>query len=302
MKEKALLKIFNDIDEKYIEEAVPIGKARRTDKKIILIRWGTAAACLCLALIGAVTFLKPGTSNQPAGTSGTTQELSGPTEENYLYYSKLVDADNTVNKDIFEQFAAHEADIAAFDESMLENCVAVIEGEIVNIHPKNYSFTTADDKFGEGGTLDYKVSTVVYEIKVAKAWYGEMKAGDTVTVEDQLFFADEILAIKKGHSYVIPICEAGNEIWSFNHKELLSGDIQRDSIYGTVYPYHPQIEAIAGGYIVSTDWETLTAGEKSDIIIDMELGENGDFYKDKMKLIPAETFSRQMDILIERIS
>ncbi len=311
---------LGNVRNEYVTEAVTYGNTReycdenivkgagKPTKKTAWVKWGTMAACICAALIGAVIFLNQGAQNQlvkeepPVGSSGTIADFSDSAEEIHLYYySELVGTDNAADKDICAQFAKSAVDLAAFSESMLEECAAVIEGEIVNIHLKNYTFTTAEDKFNNGGTLNYNVFTVVYEIKVAKVWYGELTVGDIVTVEDQSFFADEVMAIKNGHSYVIPIYEAGNEIWSFNHKELLSGDIQRDSIYSTVYPYHPQIEAVADGYIVSTDWETLTGGEKSEIIIDIELGENGDFYKDKMMFIPTEAFSEQMGILIERI-
>ncbi|NLK96224.1 MAG: hypothetical protein GX275_13735 [Clostridiales bacterium] len=119
-------------------------------------------------------------------------------------------------------------------------------------------------------------------------------------MEDEFLFPDEMFSMKIGHSYVVPICNVGNEIF-MTTREVLSGDIQRESIYSTIYPFHPQIEVTDRGYIVTTDWETLMEGEKKHITMDVELSEYGSFYKDKMMLIPKDSFSTQMGILIEKI-
>lgn len=64
MKEERLLYVFGEIDERYVEEAAPVGKAGRAGiigravGKVRLLRWGAAAACLCLLCVSAITIPK----------------------------------------------------------------------------------------------------------------------------------------------------------------------------------------------------------------------------------------------------
>lgn len=51
MKEKRILNILGKVDEKYIEEAAP---SKRTRKSRSWVKWGALAACLCLV---AITFI-----------------------------------------------------------------------------------------------------------------------------------------------------------------------------------------------------------------------------------------------------
>lgn len=55
MKEKRLLKVLGEIDEKYVEEAVPAAKKAGGEKsKRVFIPWGVTAACLCLLCVSAI--------------------------------------------------------------------------------------------------------------------------------------------------------------------------------------------------------------------------------------------------------
>lgn len=55
MKEKRLLHVLGEIDEKYVEEAAPAAKKTGEEKsKVVFIRWGVAAACLCLLCVSAI--------------------------------------------------------------------------------------------------------------------------------------------------------------------------------------------------------------------------------------------------------
>lgn len=50
MKEKRVLDILGKVDEKYIEEAAP---AKRTRKSRSWVKWGAMAACLCLVVVAS---------------------------------------------------------------------------------------------------------------------------------------------------------------------------------------------------------------------------------------------------------
>ena len=86
MKEKRLLKVLGEIDEKYIEEAAPVEKKRRTAGNMHLFRWGAAAACLCLVCVSAITISNIFKSKLPPGSGvtaipmqdvGQTTDLNG---------------------------------------------------------------------------------------------------------------------------------------------------------------------------------------------------------------------------------
>lgn len=61
--------------------------------------------------------------------------------------------------------------------------------------------------------------------------------------EDVTYFLDNIYPVVKGGKYVLPLYEYGDTIQTFH--EWAGGDISRESIYSTIYPYHPQIEVTA---------------------------------------------------------
>lgn len=109
---------------------------------------------------------------------------------------------------------------------------------------------------------------------------------------------DSVISIQKGSRYVIPIYILGEQIYS-NADEVISGDISRESVYSTSYPFHPQIEAVEDGYIVPNDWNTLITDECTKIIVDIPL-ENGDFFKDKMYFVPENVFDERMSEIINR--
>ena len=55
MKEKRLLHVLGEIDEKYVDEAAPaVKKAGGEKSKVVFLRWGVTAACLCLLCVSAV--------------------------------------------------------------------------------------------------------------------------------------------------------------------------------------------------------------------------------------------------------
>lgn len=115
--------------------------------------------------------------------------------------------------------------------------------------------------------------------------------------EDVTYFLDNIYPVVKGGKYVLPLYEYGDTIQTFH--EWAGGDISRESIYSTIYPYHPQIEVTADGwYIVSNDWSTLIS--KDAVKIDMDTMESDNYFYDKMYLIDKESFEGQMNLLLSK--
>lgn len=92
------------------------------------------------------------------------------------------------------------------------------------------------------------------------------------------------------------------DFWKKNHrkKRYAGGDITRETVYSTVYPYHPQIEVTKdGSYFVSQNWTTLVANNAKKVIMDTLDYDN--FWNDKMYLVDKKTFEEQMAILISNI-
>ena len=140
---------------------------------------------------------------------------------------------------------------------------------------------------------------IVYEVAVDKTWYGGDISGDTILIEETSYFTEPIVAVKEGCRYVLPLYEYGDSIWTLGH-EYAGGDITRETIYSTIYPYHPQIEVTNdGSYLVSVDWTTLTANNAKEVIMDTL--DDDVFWKDKMYLIDGDTFAGQMAVLIDAI-
>lgn len=175
----------------------------------------------------------------------------------------------------------------------------IIEGTVVDLYVKHYTYDVYSDKFEENGILHGRTDAIVYEVAVDKTWYGEDIGGGTILIEDTSYFTEPILAVKEGGRYVLPLYEYGNSIWTLGH-EYAGGDITRETSYSTIYPFHPQIEVTNdGSYVVSQDWTTLAANNAKEVIMDTL--DDDDFWKDKMYLVDEKTFEEQMTILISNI-
>ena len=71
MKKKEAQKLYHsitNIEDKYIEEA----QAAKKGKKPVWFQWGTAAACLCLVFVSAITISNIFKSEPPSGNEQTT--------------------------------------------------------------------------------------------------------------------------------------------------------------------------------------------------------------------------------------
>lgn len=304
MKNYELLDAVGGIDAEYVQNAALKRKPRRSPLWVQIV---PAAACLCL-ILGTAVFLKPGTPNLPV--DGNTVAVPHDASDNLpsvpenhaaagpVIYDELKLSGHCANSDIIARFENASADVLPFQESMLSDCAGIVEGEIVNMHIKEYSYTVENDKYAEGEKFGESKYTVVYEIQVDRSWYGDRSVGQTVLIEDEMFFPEEEFALKEGHRYVIPFYEAGDEIFAGIH--YTEGDITRDSIYSALYVYHPQIEVTQDNcYIVSEDWPSLLGGQARQIIISDSETEAGNWYQDKMWLVQAESFESGMQELIE---
>lgn len=192
-------------------------------------------------------------------------------------YSSLNLPIGQIDADVIMQYGSSSAavDIAAFDESMLSDCCAVLEGEITDMYVKHYNYDTYHDKFGEKEQYHNMSSSVVYELEVDKVWYGDkFLPGTSVLVEDTFYLTDSYFSLKIGCSYVIPIYSSGETIY-LRTEEYAGGDITKDSSYSTLYPHHPQIEVtMDGNYVVTDDWKTLCSGDAIEINMDTFDGRN----------------------------
>ena len=100
-----------------------------------------------------------------------------------------------------------------------------------------------------------------------------------------------------GRSYVLPIYEYGDTVRTFATGEIASGDLSRDSVYSTEYPFHPQITRTEdGNYLVTTDWPSLTADPCR--IVNMDEESYDGLYKDQLRLVYAEDFAERMRSMI----
>lgn len=252
-------------------------------------------------------------------------------------YSSLPLAQGQVKPEVLLQYggSSSEADILPFSEEMLSKSCAILEGELTDMYLKHYTYDTYDDKFGTTEVYHNQASSIVYELRVDKVWYGDSAlCGTSVLIEDETYLMDSYFSLKVGCSYVIPLRDAGEQkaIW----KDYAGGDLTRDSRYATLYPHHPQIEVtLDGDYIVTDDWETLCSGKVQDIDLEVptdgtqspyqdtlieyhpenQAGEDGlittewrtllisrydaRYYYDRLKLVEADEFFIQLNGLIQ---
>lgn len=252
-------------------ESTPIATAATTESTPMAIDATTNAAVI--------------TAEQQSVTD--TPRSGAPT-----LYSKLVRNTEIPELDGYDTSAS--LDIDAFEESMLNDSIGVIEGEILDIYVNHYEYETASDKFEANGRLYHKPQTVAYKIKVDRVLSGDFSIGDVVTVEDYYFVLDSVVSIKKGETYVIPIGEGDGKF--YDHDEIISGDTSLESCYFTLYQFHPQIEKVDGGYIVPSDWKTLITEDCSEIIMDIDI--NGSPFSDSLYYVPDSVFNERIDLII----
>ena len=323
MKNMEISEIIGNISDKYVDEAILYTGKENKLHHSRLTKWGALAACLCIVLAAAFAISKSNPSvselgyypdndtwiestfpdSEAAGT-GIPEQITTAQDENDtspVYYSSLILADSVLNEEALAVAGSSMMCITSFDESMLsqDHCCMIIEGIVTDLYVKHYAYDIYSDKFEENGILHGRTDTIVYEVAVDKTWYGKDVSGDTILIEDTSYFINPVLAVKEGRRYVLPIYEHGDTIWALGD-EYAGGDITRETVYSTIYPFHPQIEVTNdGSYVISEDWTTLTAKNAREIIMDTL--DDDDFWKDKMYLVDEKTFEEQMAVLISDI-
>lgn len=296
MKGDKMLDLFSEIDGKFVTEAENSGAKKSKRIRRIALSAAATAACVCIAIAASML---PKYSN-------STEETGGTSKSGEIKYSSVAEKGESTGIDVsdYTNITWGTADIAAFSEDMLAgDCVAIVEGVITQVKEKFYNYSLKSNKFGENTVLEYNSQSIVYKMSVKKSFFGNIKNGEAITVEDVNFvYCSKTWALKKGKTYVVALYKANDDIISEEEKEkLISGEVKREGEYGTAYPYHPQIESAKGGYILSNDWETLTKPTDSKITFDSQVNEF-EFYEDKMVYVKSEDFALRMKALVEKIS
>ena len=317
-----LYKAITDIDDTIIEEAeyqeTP-GKSRKVFYAALI-----AAAAACVILAGILLFSgvirRDGSKDITAGggiTAGDAMtggdiQTGGVADAAVRDYSPIAykdlalpEANETLEFAGLPDTSAAMC-IAAFDESFLSDCCGILEGKILQIYPKEYDVNFYDDKFGEVQLFYGKSFSIVYELEIENVWYGEdFAAGETLLIEDEYYQLNPLASLMEGRTYVIPIYECGEEISeaAYSAHELAPGDFTRDSIYSTIYPYHPQITRTEdGNYLLTSDWQTLAAEPCREVIIngaDFDTGEEYSDYQDGFRLVYGDDFAERLSLLIQ---
>lgn len=231
----------------------------------------------------------------------TVQET---TNDNGMFlYSELVDTKSGLDESLVGYDISSYSDISIFSEALLNvDCIAIVEATVKDVWLKEYVVVSEFDKFVDNGTITNKFDSIVCEIKIDKVWYGDIEENQTITVENRLFVFDEAICIKEGHRYILPICDAGEDIAELlGAGDIISGDITRESNLGIVYYMQPQIEQVNGGYVFNSLWETLVCDECIKIEMDMELGVETEFYRDKMMFLTTEIFNDRFQIIVDNL-
>lgn len=305
-----LYSAISNIDDDIIEEVHTITKKSNST----LVRVISLAASFCVVLVGAILlFSQNRFPNYPAQSTENRTPVeqerqpspsaieSMPTIPDYseINFSGLSLPRAQVDSALLEQFADYSIDILPFSEDFLSECCGILEGTIKRIYPKHYTFDYYDDKFGELELYHSYSDSIIYELEIEKVWYGaDFTEGTTILVEDQFYFPDSYFALMEGRCYVLPIFEYGDTVMTFATGEIASGDLSRDSIYSTEYPFHPQITRTEDGcYLVTTDWTSLTADPCRVVNMDSETEYEG-FLNDNLRLVYADDFSERLMTII----
>lgn len=285
-----------NIDDSIIEEAqsaVPAKQAGHAKGRLV-----AAAAVLCAVLAGALLFgkLLPDPAEREALQAPPTSSVR---DYSPIRYGDLSLAAAQAHSDLSAISDGSLLDIKAFDESCLKDCCGILEGTITRMDSRHYTYDYYDDKFGPAELYHGFMDSVVYELSIEKVWYGETFAsGSTILVEDPFYFPDLHFALSEGRTYVIPIFEYGNMMNPPTNNDITNGDLSRDSVYSTVYPFHPQIlKTEDGNYLVTTDWATLAAEPCREVIMENDSDSLGD-YHDRVRLVFGDAFAERLTQVI----
>lgn len=304
-----LYKAITDIDDAIIEEAQREETPQKTSKGFyVAVIAAAAAACVILAGVllysGAIGSGRSGGGSMAGGGPAAGGVDSEERDYSPISYKLLMLPEAKETQGLGDlAFGGAAIDIASFDESLLSDCCGILEGTIIQRYPKEYDVDYYDDKFGPVELYHGKAFSVVYEMIIENVWYGEdFTVGDSIFVEDEYYQLDPLASLVNGRTYVIPLYEAGDQIGeaAYSVHELAPGDYTRDSIYSTIYPYHPQITKTEdGNYLLTSDWQTLAAEPCRAVITDANDFNVDSYYSDKFCLVYGDDFSERLSTLIQ---
>lgn len=188
-------------------------------------------------------------------------------------------------------------DIAAFDESMMANASALVEGTVTAVYVKDYLYDIPSDKFEENGVLHGQTRTLVYEFTITQILFGggSFSTGQTIRVESLCFNGcyetdKPPYALQTGRTYVLPLTTEN----SVRFIETTNGPLTPEGQYSIVYPFAPQIEkTLAGQYVFHSLWSSLWDESTSNVIT-----QEDDFYQ--LKLRSDSAFTEDLKEIMER--
>ena len=166
-----------------------------TEKKSSIHMPALIAACLLVIICTLFAVTK--THN---GDFVSTVPVSETTEEKELFYSDLVPNQSLTENQIRGNVLLS---VAPFSEFYLKDCIAIIEGEILSVRTKEYTVIYEFEKFEKGGRLTSEPETLIIEIRADKIWYGDIKEGERITVETEMFKMP-LPAVGRKYSRFIP--------------------------------------------------------------------------------------------------
>ena len=273
-----------------------------------------AAACLLLVLAAACLFpalssFAPSIPTDPPtshpGIAASAPPSSPPAE------SKGAAGDIPYNSLQFpapepgEPFSGQQSpqegvlsmDIAAFDERMMADASALVEGTVTAAYFKDYLYDIPSDKFEENGVLHGQTRTLVYEFKITQILFGggAFSTGQTIRVESLCFngcyaTGKPPYSLQIGRTYVLPLTEDN----SVQRIETTNGPLTPEGQYAIVYPFAPQIEkTLAGQYVFHSLWSSLWNENTPNVIT-----QEDSFYQ--LKLRSDATFTEDLKEIMER--
>ena len=298
MKANRLLEQLNDLPEDLLLEAQPKGIRPGFGWK----RWGAVAACCCVVL-GAVLlapllfFQNRVEPFQPVDYGEVVNYSTLSFGDTYLPEGLQIDSGNGTDS-IMGIAGSVEEELVTGLRPM-----ALLEVTVTNVRIKDYYYDTPDLwSDAPDGVLPQHDQTLLYDFQIDRVWYGgPFQAGETLTVENSVYLLDPEFLMEIGGRYVVQVYYDCYLLAVAREDAVVSGDIHRESIYNCYNFHQPPIQITTGGdYVMPDNWEILSAYSRK---IQMDLSEQPGWYdtlfSDKMRLVTAEDFIRQMGILVD---
>lgn len=310
MKGKDLLDKLENIDDRYIAESEEKASHKPARKWSILAASLLVLSSLCILLPLSIlkTEDKPLPKAEPdqieetrpeetMSQNDTPPEYKEKVSYNDLYFTLTENEEKYIpSEDVMNSEAM--GDVAPFYETEIAGC-DLIEGKVTDVYEKRYEYTLPAHKFKDGDRSYCYTVSVIYEFEITRTWRGTHKAGEKILIEDMQLFCGTQFYMQKGHSYLVPIYDAGEKIAILGlNADKAEGDIKRQTPYSTRYPYHPQIEiTVDGYYFFPDDWTTL-ATDNAIRVTDVKFDWGTVYYEDRMLLLDPESFEKHMKILL----